>query len=159
MTFINPTALDLHGTIEEYDDDTHTTSTKWVYQTVHPGFGNVSNGGKFDRQRRLWRATPNPNTIAQLVSQHRMRIAVEDWQNLTDSERQEWRNRAVEKKMLGYSLFIRWRMTQPFIPAGTLWDAGTTEWDDGSTTWDLSPGVQWDDSSTIWDGGSTIWIS
>jgi len=121
--------LDIRGTIG-------TATGKVVYQKTAAGMGNISNGGRWDRQKRAHVIPIDPQTPAQLARRARMRAANLAWQALPQQERENAEKRARARNITGYNQFISEYLSPTGPALGTEWDAGATVWDNGSTIWD-----------------------
>lgn len=99
-------AIDLHGTLTEPDPQNPAQSVKVVYQTTAPGAGNISNGGKFDRQRRAHVIPKDPKTPAQLQRRARMAAAVAAWKLATPEDRSAYAEAARIRRITVCNAFI-----------------------------------------------------
>lgn len=148
------TTLDIRGSLYEPDPTAPEGRRRWVYQHTAPGLGNISNGGRFDRQRRRWVATPNPRTAAQIINRARLAAAVAAWQAMDDAARAPYRAAAVGHHRTGYQQFCHDYM-RTIAPIVTVWDPTFTAWDPAATPWDTM--TPWDAGLTNWDANASIW--
>lgn len=76
---------------------------KGIYQTRHRKRGTFTCKMKFY-------APTNPQTLPQQLNRWKFSDAIQAWHDLSEEEKQNWRNRAKYKNLYGISLFIREKM-------------------------------------------------
>lgn len=103
---IKTEVLDIRGTITETITDPTPTVEKVVYQKVRPGLGNISNGGKYDRQRRKWVKPTDAKSAAQLARRAKFAAAVAAWHALTQTERDQYKSQAKNKSISAFNAYI-----------------------------------------------------
>lgn len=86
---------------------------KWVYQRVHPDYGNLPSPIAAGLQIRAHVIPYDPETPAQLSRRELFRLAVLDYQGLTQPERDALKQEAVPLNMTGFNLHISRFMTDP----------------------------------------------
>ena len=106
MASINQKNLDIRGTVTECPPITPTTGEKVVYQKTGKGFGNISNGGRYDRQRRRYVIPADPRTAAQLARRAKFASAIATWQVMSEEQRDEWKAQAQKRKISSFNAFI-----------------------------------------------------
>lgn len=79
----------------------------WVIQRTSKEFSNVDVGWGKNVQLRVNPPQHDPKTPGQLVQRSRMSQAAIAWNNLTDSQKQEYKDRAKFTKYYGYNLFCK----------------------------------------------------
>ena len=98
--------LDIRGKLTEVTPGDPPTTTTVVYQRVAQGLGNISNGGRYDRQRRAHVIPTDPRTPAQLALRAKFADAVAAWNALTPAEKRAWRLIGEGLNLPGYQAFI-----------------------------------------------------
>lgn len=102
MTTLTDKTLTIAGTVTELDP----TPTRYTYQRVAPGRGNLPGNGSFDLQRRLTVTPADPKTPAQLARRAAFASAVAQWHTLDPLEKQEWRTIGAASGITGFNAFI-----------------------------------------------------
>ena len=98
--------LSVKGKISSGYDPLTGKPFKLVYQRVRKGLGNIETQGRFDLQIRHQAAIIDKKSPAQLQGRARMAAAVLAWQGLAEGDKAVFRERAVNKHMTGFNLFI-----------------------------------------------------
>jgi hypothetical protein len=99
--------LQIRGKVQLVVNPATGETAPYVYQRVAKGLGNIQRPGRHDLQlRRHVPFVDNP-TQARLRGRRRIAAAVAAWHNLTEGERQGYRERAMFKHMTGFNLFIK----------------------------------------------------
>lgn len=81
--------------------------SKWVFQRVAKGLGNIPTRKKYDLQLRRHVIGLNPQTVPQQAQRNRMTVAVAAWQVLTQAEKDHYNARASRGyRLSGYNLFL-----------------------------------------------------
>lgn len=122
------TALDLRGTLK-------IGLQKRTFQKVRAGLGNISNGGRFDRQERAHVIPLDPNTALQQQNRARLAAATAAWHLLTTIQKDNYKKLAGKRQISGFNYFISGYIKATPLQQQTLFDGGITSWDGGSTTW------------------------
>jgi len=102
----NPKYLDIRGTVTECAPIIPAGCEKVVYQKVGRGLGNLSNGGRFDRQRRRWVYPADPKTPAQLARRNKFAQAVATWQMMSQEQRKAWQAQAKNHNYSTFNAFL-----------------------------------------------------
>jgi hypothetical protein len=103
---IKSEVLDIRGTVTECPPVAPLTCEKVVYQAVRAGLGNISNGGRYDRQRRAWVKPYDPMTPAQLARRSKFAEAVATWQVMSAEQKKAWKTDAKNKSISTFSAYI-----------------------------------------------------
>lgn len=103
---IKTEVLDIRGTVTECPPVTQATCEKVVYQKVRAGLGNISNGGRFDRQRRRYVIPADPHTPAQLARRAKFANAIATWKTMSDEQRKAWKPQAKSRNISSFNAFI-----------------------------------------------------
>ncbi len=103
---IKTEVLDIRGTVTECPPVAPLVCEKVVYQKVRAGLGNISNGGRYDRQRRAWVKPHDPMTPAQLARRAKFAAAVAAWHALTQTERDQYKSQAKNKSISAFNAYI-----------------------------------------------------
>ena len=90
----------------------HSTPSVWVYQRTHPDYGNLGRRGKYGLQIRQRVLPADPKTASQLVRRNKFKLAVIEWQALTDEQKAAWNRAARSAKRGGYHHFLSWYLKQ-----------------------------------------------
>jgi hypothetical protein len=98
--------LDIRGILTECTATTPQTCETVVYQATAPGLGNISNGGRFDRQRRRWVIPHDPRTPAQLARRARFASGVAAWQAMDTTARQAWHWLGEQRRISSFNAFL-----------------------------------------------------
>jgi hypothetical protein len=99
-------ALDIRGTVE-------LPTGRTTFQKTGRGFGNISNGGKFDRQQRRHVIPADPKTPAQITRRVKLAAATNAWHSLTTPEKKAARMRGAARSITGFNQFISEYMKAP----------------------------------------------
>jgi hypothetical protein len=103
---IKSEVLDIRGTVTECPPVAPLTCEKVVYQAVRAGLGNISNGGRYDRQRRRWVYPADPKTPAQLARRNKFAQGVATWQMMSDEQRKAWKAQAKNHNYSTFNAFL-----------------------------------------------------
>lgn len=101
-----PDALAIRGTIWTAPCDPPRPYGRYVYQRTAPGWGNVTADPTHRTQVRVWRPTPNPNTIPQQLVRARLRAAVSAWRAMSPAEHETWRVAGQRDGRPGYHQYM-----------------------------------------------------
>ncbi len=99
----------LHGSIDLPDSVTGVFS-RWVFQSVAPGLGNLSSCVARTAQRRRHVIPFDPQSVSQRSQRNRLASAVSAWQSLPLPARRAWRTLAEWSSITGYQLFVSHHM-------------------------------------------------
>lgn len=103
---MNPTHLEINGTITEDDPDNPGQTIRVCYQRVAPGLGNLPGDGSYNRQRRRVVTVTNPHSEKQTAIRAKLTNAVAAWQQLSTAEREQWQTIGAHRALPGYNAFI-----------------------------------------------------
>jgi len=122
------------GTVK-YVKEGASTPAKWVFQRVHPEFGNRGTRGAYGLQLRAHVIPNNPRTAPQQLNRGKFAAATAAWHDLSDAEKSTWKRQAKGIRATPYNAFVQYFMLHAvYVP--TDWDDDGTDWDDGETVWD-----------------------
>lgn len=103
---IKTEVLDIRGTVTECPPVAPLVCEKVVYQKVRAGLGNISNGGRYDRQRRAWVKPHDPMTPAQLARRAKFADAVATWHVMSEEQKKAWKSDAKNKNISTFNAYI-----------------------------------------------------
>ena len=106
ITQVHDVALDVRGTVTECGPGPAPVCEKVVYQGTAIGAGNISNGGKYNRQRRAYVVPSDPHTPAQVARRTFFAAAVHEWQALSPEAKAAWKQAGRARNIPGYSAFL-----------------------------------------------------
>lgn len=101
------TATQVTGAINLRADPSNPTLDRFVLQRVEKGSGNIPTNREHDMQLRRHVIPYDPKTPTQLAGRARIRAATLAWHEMTEAEKQQWRDKAKKLIMTGFNLHIR----------------------------------------------------